>query len=107
MSAKSRKGLTIGTAFAKSASKINSTSSEKKKNMKILDAIPFHIVIIMCLTIGLAPFVPEPHVVEKLRMLFSGNLHRLVDIGDLLMHGSPWILLVLKLISLAVLKRAN
>ena len=75
--------------------------------MKFLDDIPFTIVIIMCLTIGLAPFVPEPHVVEKLRMLFSGNLHRLIDIGDLFMHGSPWILLGLKLASLALAKRAN
>jgi len=75
--------------------------------MKILDAIPFTIVIIMCLTIGLAPFVPEPHVVEKLKMLFSGNLHRLIDIGDLLMHASPCILLVLKLVSLALAKRTS
>ncbi len=72
--------------------------------MQWLNAIPFHIVIIMCLTIGLAPFVPEPHVVEKLRMLSTGNLHRLIDIGDLFMHGSPWILLILKLASLAFVK---
>ncbi len=75
--------------------------------MKILNAIPFTIVIIMCLTIGLAPFVPEPHVVEKLRMLFSGSLQRPVDIGDFLMHGSPWILLVLKLVSLALSKQTD
>ncbi len=73
--------------------------------MKLLDAIPLSLVIIMCLSIGLAPFVPEPHVVEKLRMLFSGSLSKPVDIGDLLMHGSPWIVLALKGLSLAVSKR--
>lgn len=72
--------------------------------MQWLNAIPLHIIVIMCMTLGLAPFAPEPHVVEKLRMLASGNLHRMVDIGDLLMHGSPWILLILKLISLAFAK---
>ena len=73
--------------------------------MKLLDAIPLSLVIIMCLSIGLAPFVPEPHVVEKLRMLFSGSLSKPVDIGDLLMHGSPWIVLALKGLRLAVSKR--
>lgn len=62
----------------------------------LLDRIPWTILIAACLTLGLAPFLPEPHVVEKLRMLFAGRLRRPVDVFDLLMHGAPWGLLLLK-----------
>ena len=37
--------------------------------MSVLDQIPWALVVVACLTLGLAPFVPEPHVWEKLRML--------------------------------------
>lgn len=68
----------------------------KGKTMTWLDKIPFITLIIISLTLGLAPFVPEPHVWEKLKMLFDGSLAKPVDIFDLLMHGTPWILLGLK-----------
>ena len=64
----------------------------------LLDKLPMHLLVIMCLTLGLAPFVPEPHVWEKLQMLVSGNLLKPVDIFDFLMHGTPWVLLALKLL---------
>ena len=51
----------------------------------------------LCLTLGLAPFVPEPHLWEKLRMLAAGTLTAPVDILDMGMHAAPWALLVLKL----------
>lgn len=56
-------------------------------------------LIVATLSIGLAPFNP-PHFFEKLGMLFSGNLVKAVDWFDLCMHGTPWLLLVLKLISM-------
>ena len=74
--------------------------------MQWLNSIPLHIVIVMALSLGLAPFIPEPHVLEKMRMLFAGTLHKPVDIGDLLMHGAPWILLSLKLASLGLSKKS-
>ncbi|MBM7037153.1 hypothetical protein [Vibrio ulleungensis] len=43
-----------------------------------------------------APFFPEPHIVEKLRMLTQGNLVKPIDIFDLLMHASPIVLIALK-----------
>ena len=55
------------------------------------------ILIVACATIGLAPLFPEPHVWEKLRMLVQGNLTRAIDWFDLLMHGTPWVLVVLKI----------
>ena len=54
-------------------------------------------LVIACLTIGLAPFKP-PHIVEKLQMLFRGQLVRPLDWFDLFLHGIPWLLLVLKFI---------
>ncbi|NQU63740.1 MAG: RND transporter [SAR324 cluster bacterium] len=53
-------------------------------------------VIFLCLTIGLAPFSP-PHIWEKLQMLLAGDLKRMIDWFDLLLHGSPWVLLLLKI----------
>jgi hypothetical protein len=62
---------------------------------KFIDSLPWGILIIACLSIGLAPYNP-PHIVEKLQMLFKGRLERPIDWFDLFMHGLPWILLVLK-----------
>ena len=70
-----------------------------------LDSIPFSMVLLFCLTLGLAPFFPEPHVVEKIRMLMSGTL--VIDIFDLLMHGAPFLLLAAKLIRTATTGQAN
>ncbi|MDH5377096.1 MAG: RND transporter [Gammaproteobacteria bacterium] len=65
--------------------------------MKFVDKIPLGFLIAASLTLGLAPFMPEPHVWEKLKMLASGELSKLIDIFDLLMHGAPWVLLLVKL----------
>ncbi len=59
--------------------------------------LPLLYVVVACLTLGLAPFTPEPHLVEKLRMLAQGALSKPVDVFDLLLHGAPWILLVLRI----------
>ena len=47
--------------------------------------------------LALAPFFPEPHLLEKLRMLGSGELTRPIDIFDLFLHGTPLTLLLIKL----------
>jgi len=64
---------------------------------RIIAGLPWWFVIAACLTLGLAPFTPEPHVWEKLKMLFSGALTRPIDIVDLVMHAAPWILAAIKL----------
>lgn len=60
-----------------------------------LGQIPWSLVILLALTLGLAPFRP-PHVWEKLQMLFRGTLTRPIDWFDFCLHGAPWALLVLK-----------
>jgi hypothetical protein len=60
-----------------------------------MERISWGLVIVACLTLGLAPFNP-PHIWEKLQMLSRGRLVRPVDWFDLFLHGLPWALLVLK-----------
>jgi hypothetical protein len=55
-------------------------------------------LILAALLLGLAPFVPEPHLWEKLKMLAAGELVRPIDIFDLLLHGAPVALLITKAI---------
>ena len=64
--------------------------------MDFLDKIPWHLAIIAALTLGLAPFCPEPHIWEKLKMLARGTLVKPIDIFDLLMHATPWLLVMAK-----------
>jgi hypothetical protein len=68
--------------------------------MAILDQIPMNLVILACLTLGLAPFFPEPHIWEKLKMMASGNLVKPVDMFDLALHAAPFVVLALKLLRL-------
>lgn len=69
--------------------------------LEFLDRIPLNILLIAALALGLAPFFPEPHLWEKLKMLAAGTLRRPIDIFDLLMHAAPIVVLALKLIRMA------
>lgn len=62
-----------------------------------LDRLPLGLVVLACLTLGLAPFAP-PHVWEKLLMLTRLELSRPIDWLDLLLHGAPWMVLLLSLV---------
>ena len=67
-----------------------------------LEAIPLIPLAIVGVLLGLAPFAPEPHLVEKLRMLVQGDLHKPIDIFDLFLHGVPPLLLAAKLACLGL-----
>ncbi len=52
-------------------------------------------LLVLCLTLGLAPFSPEPHIVGKLRWVAGGgHAMRVTDVFDLVLHGLPWGLLI-------------
>ena len=70
--------------------------------MQFLDRIPLTLALLGALTLGLAPFVPEPHIWEKLKMLAAGSLTRPMDIFDLAFHALPWLLLAAKLARLGL-----
>jgi hypothetical protein len=65
--------------------------------MNWLDRIPLPLLIGLALWMAVAPITPEPHLLEKLRMLFGGDLVRPIDIFDLLLHATPLALLALRL----------
>ncbi|MBT8376861.1 MAG: hypothetical protein KJO22_08345 [Bacteroidia bacterium] len=61
--------------------------------MKLLN--DYRIVILLCLTLGLAPFHPEPHLIGKLRWVMGGgNGMKFMDYFDLVLHGMPFLLLL-------------
>jgi hypothetical protein len=68
-----------------------------KQFLEWVDRAPLVGFLVVALTLGLAPFSPEPHVWEKLKMLYGGELTRPIDIFDLFLHGVPWLALGLKL----------
>ncbi len=55
--------------------------------------------LIASLLLGLAPFLPEPHIWGKLKWIMGGaNGMKLMDWLDFFMHGAPWLLLLLSLL---------
>jgi len=55
----------------------------------------WRIIIILCLTLGLAPFFPEPHIWGKLKWIAGGAQGmQPVDWFDVLLHGLPFLLLI-------------
>jgi hypothetical protein len=56
-------------------------------------------LVLACLTVGLAPFFPEPHIWGKLKWLAGGAVGmQAMDWFDVLLHGLPWILLLIFLL---------
>ncbi len=55
--------------------------------------LDYKFLIPIVLLLGLAPFFPQPHIVEKIRMLLAGTLKRPIDIFDLCWHAWPFVLL--------------
>lgn len=57
------------------------------------DLLEYKFLIPLVLLLGFAPFFPQPHIVEKVRMLFDGTLKRPIDVFDLAWHAWPFMLL--------------
>ena len=75
--------------------------------MKFFDRIPTGMFVVAALLMGLAPFYPQPHLVEKLTMLYAGNLVRAVDIFDLVWHSLFPVLLAVKLLRMRTPHKAS
>lgn len=61
--------------------------------MKILNDWKF--VLMFCLTLGLAPFFPEPHLWGKVKWMWGGAVGmQPIDWFDTLFHGLPWLLMI-------------
>jgi len=71
--------------------------------MKALKNIPWSILILAALFLGIAPAFTggEPHLLEKSNMLINGQLTAAKDIFDLFFHSSPLFLIALKALALS------
>lgn len=69
--------------------------------MQWLDKIPLTALVLAALALGLAPYTPEPHLWQKLKMLVNGTLVRPLDIFDLALHASLPLLLAVRLVRAA------
>jgi len=65
--------------------------------MNWLNKIPLVPLAIIAIALALAPITPEPHLWQKLKMLFAAELSKPIDIFDLFLHGTALVLLLLKL----------
>lgn len=67
--------------------------------------LDYKVLIPLVLLLGFAPFFPQPHIVEKLGMLFAGTLKRPIDIFDLVWHSWPFALLAYRIFGRALIDR--
>ncbi len=63
-------------------------------------------IIFACVTLGLAPYTPEPHLLGKIRWVAGGATGmKTMDWFDLFFHALPWALLFRYLVLKFVLKK--
>ncbi|MFT4831502.1 MAG: hypothetical protein ACI815_001150 [Psychroserpens sp.] len=63
------------------------------------------IVLVLCLTLGLAPFLPEPHILGKIIWIWGGAQGmQPMDWFDVLLHGLPFLLLF-RLLLLKIIRK--
>ncbi|MHB0969484.1 MAG: hypothetical protein ACYC7A_09270 [Thermoanaerobaculia bacterium] len=62
----------------------------------MIERVPMAPLLVAAVLLALMPF-GQPHLVEKLRMLFTGTLRRPLDWFDLVMHAAPLILVGVRL----------
>ncbi len=57
------------------------------------------------LTLGLAPFFPEPHFFGKIQWILGGGIGmNSMDYFDFLLHGAPWFYLTYLIVILSIKK---
>lgn len=62
-----------------------------------VDQLPLLWVALVAAWLAVAPVLPEPHLLEKLRLLSQGALTQPIDVFDLFLHATPLAVLALKL----------
>jgi hypothetical protein len=55
--------------------------------------------VVLTLTLGLAPFYPQPHIIGKIKWLAGGGKGmQPMDYFDVVLHGGPWLYLIIILV---------
>ncbi|GAA6134079.1 hypothetical protein NBRC116188_08680 [Oceaniserpentilla sp. 4NH20-0058] len=58
--------------------------------------LPYSLLGILAIFMALAPFQPEPHLVQKFQWLIQGLSFKPIDVFDVLWHMLPVLLMALK-----------
>ena len=72
--------------------------------LKWIDKIPVVPLVGVAILLAVLPLHSTPHLLEKLGMLVQGTLVKPIDIFDLFMHGTPAVLLIIRLTRMAIKK---
>lgn len=64
---------------------------------RLIDRLPMVWVAVLAIWLAAAPMIPEPHLLEKWRMLLQGTLTRPLDVFDFFLHTVPLLVLLIKL----------
>jgi hypothetical protein len=73
--------------------------------LRWLDKVPLVPLAVAAVLLGLSPGLTEPHLVQKLRLLYAGQLDQPLDIFDLILHASLPLVLLLKFLRMLALER--
>ena len=71
-----------------------------KRLLGHIDSLSYRWLVPLAIFTAMAPWPagPEPHLLQKTRMLLEGTLTRPIDIFDLFFHGTATLLLAAKLL---------
>ncbi len=75
--------------------------------LKFIDSIPLWLLAVAAIFMALAPFNPEPHLLEKSRMLINGELTKSIDIFDLFWHSLFIVMFLIRLVRLKKTETKN
>lgn len=75
--------------------------------LRWLDRVPLVPLAVAAMLLGLSPGFSEPHLLQKLRLLYAGQLDQPLDIFDLILHASLPLVLLLKLLRVRWLDRSR
>ncbi|MHA7128270.1 hypothetical protein [Algoriphagus namhaensis] len=71
---------------------------KKKSQLSTAFSAQWKSFLLLSLSLGLMPFVPEPHIWGKLEWLLGGAQGmQAMDWFDFFLHGTPWLLLLVAL----------
>ena len=73
--------------------------------LRWLDRLPLAPLALAAVVLGFSPLLPEPHLLQKLGLLFAGQLAKPVDVADLVVHASLPLVLLLKWVRIQQLRR--
>ena len=64
------------------------------------------LAFLLSISLGLAPFLPEPHIWGKIKWIAGGAIGmQPMDYFDVVLHGGPWVILFVLLISKALKRK--